>query len=90
MMLFFREATIDESQMMRQQMGGGGMPVPGQDTQKLFEGERAALDLVGFWFLSWFFPWFGLVCGAYFRVVSLGCQKGPFLGDFPRVSWVEI
>lgn len=42
-----REDTIDDTQMMRQQMAamgaGGGMPM---ETQKAFDGERGALELV--------------------------------------------
>ena len=53
-MLFFREATIDETQMYRQQMGlGGGGPganpmaaMAGGDPNKALEAERAALELV--------------------------------------------
>ena len=50
--LIFREATIDETQMYRQQMGlGGGAGGPmgamaNPDPNKAFEAERAALDLV--------------------------------------------
>lgn len=41
-----REDTIDDSAMMRQQMGALGGGAPGTDMQKAFEGERAALELV--------------------------------------------
>ena len=50
--LIFREATIDETQMYRQQMGlGGGAGGPmgamaNPDPNKAFEAERAALELV--------------------------------------------
>ena len=49
-MLFFRENTIDETQMYRQQMGmGGGNPMAamtGTDPNKALEGEKAALEMV--------------------------------------------
>ena len=52
-MLFFREATIDETQMYRQQMGMGGgaganpmAAMAGGDPTKALEAERAALELV--------------------------------------------
>lgn len=50
-MLFFRENTIDETQMYRQQMGMGGGANPmaamaGGDPTKSLETERAALDMV--------------------------------------------
>ena len=42
-----REDTIDDSQMMRQQMAAmGGASAPGADVQKMFEQERQALELV--------------------------------------------
>lgn len=50
--LIFREATIDETQMYRQQMGLGGGPggpmgaMANPDPNKAFEAERAALELV--------------------------------------------
>jgi len=50
--LIFRDATIDETQMYRQQMGmGGGAGGPmgamaNPDPNKAFEAERAALELV--------------------------------------------
>jgi hypothetical protein len=50
--LIFRDATIDETQMYRQQMGmggGGGGPMGAManpDPNKAFEAERAALELV--------------------------------------------
>ena len=50
--LIFRDATIDETQMYRQQMGmGGGSGGPlgamaNPDPNKAFEAERAALELV--------------------------------------------
>ncbi|KAK9837444.1 hypothetical protein WJX81_003249 [Elliptochloris bilobata] len=49
--LIFRDATIDETQMYRQQMGLGGGPggpmgaMANPDPNKAFEAERAALDL---------------------------------------------
>ena len=45
MSLIFKEETIDETQIQKQQMtmGMGNM---GQDPQKAFEQERAALDAV--------------------------------------------
>ena len=50
-MLFFRENTIDETQMYRQQMGmGGGNPMAAMtsaDPNKALEAERAALEMVG-------------------------------------------
>eukprot|EP00884_Botryococcus_braunii_P007015 jgi/Botrbrau1/16314/Bobra.0066s0082.1 len=49
LMLFFRENTVDETQMYRQQMGGGtgGMPgMPTPDPNKAFEAEKAALELL--------------------------------------------
>lgn len=50
-MLFFRENTIDETQMYRQQMGmgGGGNPMAAMtsaDPNKALEAERAALEMV--------------------------------------------
>ena len=50
-MLFFRENTIDETQMYRQQMGMGGGANPmaamaGGDPNKALESERAALEMV--------------------------------------------
>ena len=49
-MLFFRENTIDETQMYRQQMGmGGGNPMAamtGADPNKALEEEKAALEMV--------------------------------------------
>jgi hypothetical protein len=48
-MLFFRENTIDETQMYRQQMGMGGGGMQGManpDPNKAFEAEKAALELV--------------------------------------------
>lgn len=50
-MLFFRENTIDETQMYRQQMGMGGGANPmaamtGADPNKALEAERAALEMV--------------------------------------------
>ncbi|CAL5223773.1 g6338 [Coccomyxa viridis] len=50
-MLFFRENTIDETQMYRQQMGmgGGGNPMAAMtsaDPTKALEAERAALEMV--------------------------------------------
>lgn len=48
--LIFRENTVDETQMMRQQMAmsGGGMggPMGAPDPTKAFEAERQALDMV--------------------------------------------
>ena len=42
-----REDTIDDSQMMRQQMAAmGGASAPGADVQKLFDQERQGLELV--------------------------------------------
>ncbi len=42
-----REDTIDDSQMMRQQMAAmGGGSAPGADVQKLFDQERQGLELV--------------------------------------------
>lgn len=50
-MLFFRENTIDETQMYRQQMGmGGANPMAAMtsaDPNKALEAERAALEMVG-------------------------------------------
>ncbi len=46
-MLFFRDEVVDETQMMRQQMAGGGNPMGGApDPQKAMEAEKAAFDLV--------------------------------------------
>lgn len=51
-MLFFRENTIDETQMYRQQMGMGAGANPmaamagGGDPTKALEAERTALDMV--------------------------------------------
>lgn len=50
-MLFFRENTIDETQMYRQQMGMGGGANPmaamaGGDPTKALETERTALEMV--------------------------------------------
>ena len=45
MSLMFKEDTIDETQMQKQQMTMG-MGQMGQDPQKAFEQERAALDAV--------------------------------------------
>jgi hypothetical protein len=49
-MLFFRENTIDETQMYRQQMGMGAAnpmaAMAGGDPNKALEAERAALDMV--------------------------------------------
>ncbi|BDA48589.1 ER membrane protein complex subunit 3 [Coccomyxa sp. Obi] len=50
-MLFFRENTIDETQMYRQHMGMGGGANPmaamaGGDPNKALESERAALEMV--------------------------------------------
>ena len=42
-----REDTIDDTQMYRQQMAAmGGVGGVGTDTQKLFDQERQALELV--------------------------------------------
>ncbi|KAK9814978.1 hypothetical protein WJX73_003798 [Symbiochloris irregularis] len=49
--LIFRENTVDESQMMRQQMamGGGGMgPMGAPDPAKAFEAERHALEMLDY------------------------------------------
>ena len=45
MSLMFKEDTIDETQIQKQQMTMG-MGQMGQDPQKAFEQERAALDAV--------------------------------------------
>ena len=45
MSLIFKEETIDETQIQKQQMTMG-MGQMGQDPQKAFEQERAALDAV--------------------------------------------
>ena len=45
MSLIFKEDTIDETQIQKQQMSMG-MGQMGQDPQKAFEQERAALDAV--------------------------------------------
>jgi hypothetical protein len=45
-MLFFRDEVVDETQMMRQQMAGGGNPMGGPDPQKALEAEKAAFDMV--------------------------------------------
>ena len=45
MSLMFKEETIDETQIQKQQMTMG-MGQMGQDPQKAFEQERAALDAV--------------------------------------------
>ena len=45
MSLIFKEETIDETQIQKQQMTMG-MNNMGQDPQKAFEQERAALDAV--------------------------------------------
>lgn len=47
MSLMFKEDTIDETQLQKQQMTMG-MGQMGQDPQKAFEQERAALDAVSF------------------------------------------
>ena len=48
-MLFFRDEVVDETQVMRQQMaGGGGNPMGNPDPQKALEAEKAAFDLVGY------------------------------------------
>ncbi len=44
--LWFREETIDETQMYRQQMGMAGGGMPGMDNKKMFEGECSALEMV--------------------------------------------
>lgn len=47
--LIFREHTVDETQMMRQQMAmtGGGMGAMGApDPAKAFESERQAMEMV--------------------------------------------
>lgn len=44
--LWFREETIDETQMYRQQMGMAGAGMPGMDNKKMFEGECSALEMV--------------------------------------------
>lgn len=47
-MLFFRDEVIDETHMMRQQMGAGmANPMGNPDPQKAFEAEKSAFDLVG-------------------------------------------
>lgn len=60
MSLIFKEETIDETQIQKQQMtmGMGNM---GQDPQKAFEQERAALDAVS-----------DLLCNHYGCTVLLG------------------
>ena len=47
MSLMFKEDTIDETTLQKQQMTMG-MGQMGQDPQKAFEQERAALDAVSF------------------------------------------
>ncbi len=47
MSLMFKEDTIDETSLQKQQMTMG-MGQMGQDPQKAFEQERAALDAVSF------------------------------------------
>ena len=49
--LIFRDLTVDETQLMRQQMAmGGGMgPMGSPDPAKAFEAERHALEMVRFW-----------------------------------------
>ena len=44
--LWFREETIDETQMYRQQMGMAGGGMPGMDNKKMFEGECSVLEMV--------------------------------------------
>ncbi|KAK9848338.1 hypothetical protein WJX84_003801 [Apatococcus fuscideae] len=44
--LWFREETIDETQMYRQQMGMAGAGMPGMDNKKMFEGECSALEMM--------------------------------------------
>ena len=44
--LWFREETIDETQMYRQQMGMAGAGMPGMDNKKMFEGECSVLEMV--------------------------------------------
>lgn len=45
MMMFFREEAIDDTQLYRQQMGMGMGQMP-METQKLFDAEKQALELV--------------------------------------------
>ena len=44
--LFFREETIDDTQLMRRQMNPMANMGPGNDTQKAFATEKEQLDLV--------------------------------------------
>ena len=56
-----REDTIDDSQMMRQQMAAmGGASAPGADVQKLFDQERQGLELVSTFSASWWWNLTGM------------------------------
>ena len=44
--LFFREDTIDDTQLMRRQMNPMSNMGPGGDTQKAFANEKDQLELV--------------------------------------------
>lgn len=66
MSLMFKEETIDETQIQKQQMTMG-MGQMGQDPQKAFEQERAALDAVR---LSLILVWYHIILIVRHTVVS--------------------
>lgn len=67
--LFFREDTIDDTDMVRRQMNPMGGMGPAFDVQKAFDAEKDALELVSLYVLPWY------LCMAILLSISLSLQK---------------